>query len=175
MKRGSAVGRWNRWNRTPANALVGLAALVAAFTIDVIGSRSASAADLLVNTDQATIHKLRTDASAIIVGNPSIADVNVQRGNMLVVLGKSTGTTNIIALDRDGEKIDEVIVHVRQSGTRSVTLYLGSGRHSFNCAPRCDRTLNSGDQKDGFETLESQITKKQSISQETASTSSEGE
>ncbi len=172
MKRGSAVGRWKR---APATALVGLAALVTALTTDGIGSKIASAADLLVNTDQATIHKLRMDASAIIVGNPSIADVNVQRGNMLVVLGKSTGTTNIIALDRDGEKIDEVIVHVRNSGNRSVTLYLGSGRHSYNCAPRCDRTLNAGDQKAGFETLESQITKKRSISQDTASDSSDSE
>ncbi len=172
MKRGSAAGRWNR---APASALVGLAAFLTALTSDGIGSKMASAADLLVNIDQATIHKLRTDASAIIIGNPSIADVNVQRGNMLVVLGKSSGTTNIIALDRDGETIDEVMVHVRNSGTRSVTLYLGSGRHSFNCAPRCDRTLNAGDNKDGFETLESQITKKRSIARDTASDSSENE
>lgn len=172
MKRGSAVdGR----KRTPATALAGLAALLTALTTDGIGSDIASAADLLVNTDQATIHRLRMDASAIIVGNPSIADVNVQRGNMLVVLGKSTGMTNIIALDRDGEKIDEFLVHVRHAGNRSVTLYMGSGRHSYNCAPLCDRTLNAGDQQAGFQALESQISSKRSISRDTASDSSGGE
>jgi Flp pilus assembly secretin CpaC len=37
-------------------------------------------------------------AAEVIIGNPTIADVSVQGGNLLVVTGKSFGVTNIISL-----------------------------------------------------------------------------
>ena len=163
------------WNRAMATAVIGIGTLVAAPNFNGIMVSPASAADLLVNTDEATIHRLVEKAATIIIGNPSIADVNIQGGDLLVVMGKTPGRTNIIALNRKGGKIADVKIHVRDSGNRNVTLYLGAGRHSFNCAPNCDRTLNAGDEKAGFDTLEKQINSKKSISQESATAASKAE
>ena len=151
------------WKRAMVVAALGAGVLAATPDLPGTFASKASAADLLVNTDQATIHRLTQKATTVIVGNPSIADVNIQGGNLLVVMGKNPGTTNIIALDRAGATINEVAVHVRNTGNRSVTLHLGSGRFSYNCAPTCDRTLNSGDEKASFETLQKQIAGKSTI------------
>ena len=151
------------WKRAMVAAIMGTGFLAVTPDLPGVLASKASAADLLVNTDEATIHRLTQKAATIIVGNPSIADVNIQRGNLLVVMGKSPGTTNIIALDQAGATINEVSVHVRNTGNRSVTLHLGSGRYSYNCAPTCDRTLNAGDEKGGFETLQKQIAGKTTI------------
>lgn len=166
MRRKKTITTWkNKAKSTVAAAGFGFGLLVTAPAFTGIAATTASAADLLVNTDEATIHRLLEKAATIIVGNPSIADVNIQGGNLLVVMGKTPGRTNIIALDNDGRKVEDVKVHVRHSGNRDVTLYLGSGRQSFNCAPNCDRTLNAGDESKFFETLQGQISTKKSISE----------
>lgn len=151
------------WKRAMVVAIIGTGVLAVTPNLPGIFASKAAAADLLVNTDQATIHRLTQKATTVIVGNPSIADVNIQGGNLLVVMGKNPGMTNIIALDRAGATINEVSVHVRNTGNRRVTLHRGSGRFSYNCAPTCDRTLNAGDEKTSFETLQKQIAGKSSI------------
>src|SRR6476619_4030808 len=55
--------------------------------------------DLIVNYDQSQLVKLPRPAAEIIIGNPAIADVNVQNSNLLVVTGKTCGITNLIVLD----------------------------------------------------------------------------
>lgn len=129
------------------------------------GMASARAADIIVDIDEASIHRLMRKAATIVVGNPSIADVNVQGDTLLLVMGKSPGHTNVIALDRAGMEIENVAVHVRNAGTRRVTLHRGSDRVSFNCAPVCDRALVVGDAELPFESLQKQTTIKSQISQ----------
>ena len=55
----------------------------------------------------------------------SIASVNVQGGNLLVVTGKTFGVTNIIALDADKNVIQDQRVIVEQDDRRTVVVYRG--------------------------------------------------
>ncbi len=138
-------------------------------------SGTAQAAEIVVNVDEASIHRLVRSAATVIVGNPSTADVNVQSGKMLVVLGKNPGSTNLIALDRKGVQIEEVTIHVRSTGSRRVTLYRGAARLTYNCAPTCDRTLVVGDNDGSFQGLQKQISGKSGISQGSADAAGDGE
>ncbi len=130
---------------------------IASFVFDTPGS----AAQLIkVTVDQARIMRLNTPAQTIIVGNPIIADVNIQDGQILVVMGKNSGVTNMIALDDQGREIANIDIIVESSGNNSLTLYRGSARISMNCSPNCERSLNVGDGVVNFEQIEKQIGKK---------------
>jgi Flp pilus assembly secretin CpaC len=151
-----------------ARAVLAGALLLGGAPTGLYGTTTAGAAELVVNIDEASIHRLMSEAATIVVGNPAIADVSVQNGSMLLVMGKNPGHTNIIALDRKGAEIENVMVHVRNAGTRRVTLHLGSSRLSYNCAPKCDRILAVSDAEAPFDAQQKQMTGKTTISQGTA-------
>src|SRR5581483_2763315 len=93
----------------------------------------AAADDLIVKYDQSQLLRLPRPAAEIIIGNPAIADVAVQSGNLLVVTGKSFGITNIIALDADRNVIQDQRVLVRRDDAKVVNLQRGTDRQSYNC------------------------------------------
>jgi hypothetical protein len=105
----------------------------------------AGAADLVVRYDQSQLLRLPRPVSEVIIGNPSIADVTVQGGNLLVVTGKNFGVTNIIALDADRNVIQDQRVVVDQDDRRTVVLFKGALRHTYTCAPTCSPALIVGD------------------------------
>ncbi len=113
-----------------------------------------------VTIDQARLIRLETDAAQIIVGNPAIADVSAQNARLLVVTGKSYGTTNLIALDSEGREIFSARLGVREGEMRQVTLYKGTARQSYHCAPDCQPVLSIGDDKARFEQLADTVSKK---------------
>ena len=84
----------SRLRHVLASVAIGAAAMLA-----VAPARAAE--DLIVKYDQSQLVRLPKAAAEVIVGNPSIADVAVQSGNLLVVTGKTFGITNIIALDAE--------------------------------------------------------------------------
>jgi len=130
---------------------------IASFVFDTPGF----AAQLIkVTVDQARIMRLDTPAHTIIVGNPIIADVNIQDGQILVVMGKNSGATNMIALDDRGREIANIDIIVETAGNNSLILYKGSERISMNCSPNCERSLNVGDGAVNFKQIEEQIGKK---------------
>ncbi len=119
-----------------------------------------AAQSIKVTVDQASLLRLGAEARTIIVGNPIIADVNIQDGQILVVMGKNAGSTNMIALDSQNREIANIDIFVQTSKENSVTLYKGSSRISMNCAPNCERSLNIGDNSANFELINKQITSK---------------
>jgi hypothetical protein len=127
-----------------------IVAIMAAVGSGVSGFH-AEAADLLVRYDQSQLIRLPRPVSEIIIGNPSIADVNVQGGNLLVVTGKTFGVTNIIALDADKNVIQDQRVIVEQDDRRTVVVYRGSLRHSYTCAPTCSPAPVVGDAQEYFD------------------------
>jgi len=137
-----------------AKAVLFVMVLTASFAVDTPG---VAAQSIKVSVDQAQIMRLSTEASTIIVGNPVIADVNIQDGRLLIVMGKSTGATNMIALDSEGREIANINIIVHSNGSNSMTLYKGSSRVSMNCSPNCERTLYVGDSVPEFEKIEKQI------------------
>lgn len=138
----------------------GLAAAIAA--ISTVG---ASAGDLIVRYDQSQLLHLPRPASEIIVGNPSIADVTLQDGNLLVVTGKTFGITNVIALDAAHNVIQDQRVMVERDDTKTVNLHKGSTRFTYACTPNCEPTLTIGDDKDFFGAVQTANSQKMRFSE----------
>jgi Flp pilus assembly secretin CpaC len=106
---------------------------------------AAQAEDLIVKYDQSQILRLTRPAAEIIIGNPSIADVTIQSGNILVVTGKSYGITNIIALDGERNVIQDQRISVRRDEVGVVNLMRGTARQTYACLPQCNPTITLGD------------------------------
>ena len=136
-------------------AKVAQAALVVAAVLMFYGAQHSASAQsqLKVGVDEARVVPLVKSPATVIVGNPLIADVSVQNGTLLVVMGKNYGTTNIIALDGAGEEIANVSLNVTTSGNFEVSLHRGSSRTTLNCAPMCEEEMNVGDSVEQFEKI----------------------
>ncbi len=112
---------------------------------------AANAADLVVRYDQSQLLRMPKPVNQIIIGNPSIADVVLQSDTLLVVTGKTFGVTNIIALDQEGNVIQDQRVIVQPDGSRVVNLMKGAERLSYTCTPTCSPTITIGDDASYFE------------------------
>jgi Flp pilus assembly secretin CpaC len=150
-----------------------LSAATLALFVCAVSAAAAQASELIVRYDQSTLLRLPRAVSEVIIGNPSIADVTVQGGNLLVVTGKTFGMTNIIALDAQRNIIQDQRVIVEQDPRRTVSLYLGSERQSYTCAPTCEPTAVIGDSTKHFEAVvkagqSKSATSSQSLSQQPA-------
>lgn len=138
---------------------------IAAMTLDAPEAR---ANDLVVRYDQSQLLRLPRPAADLIIGNPSIADVSIQGGNLLVVTGKTFGITNIIALDADRNVIQDQRVVVTRDEGRMVNLLKGTSRQSFACTPNCSPTLTIGDETQFFDTVSKHNNTKAKISEGTS-------
>jgi hypothetical protein len=126
----------------------------------------AASDDVNVTIDEAAIVKLARPAAQIIVGNPSIADVAVQSGKILVVTGKSFGRTNLIVIDGDGKEIINKMLSVQEPRSGLVTVHKGpAARFTYYCAPNCTSTLAVGDFGEHFKDIADEIKTKQSLGQ----------
>lgn len=135
------------------------AAIIAAAAVLVLTAGPADAVEdsVVVEVNRAKVVRLDQPAATIILGNPAVADALVQNRNMLIITGKSYGSTNLIVLDPAGETVEELTLHVTAIEDGSVTMQKGATRLSFSCNPVCERTLAIGDGKDPFDELDTQI------------------
>lgn len=116
----------------------------------------AQAGDLIVYYDQSQLLRLPRPVSEVIIGNPSIADVSIQGGNLVVVTGKTFGMTNIIALDAERNIIQDQRVLVERDEKRIINVHKGGLRQSFSCTPNCSPTLTIGDDTAYFDSINKQ-------------------
>jgi Flp pilus assembly secretin CpaC len=126
----------------------------AAFALALASLGQAALADSVpvsVKVNMARILRISAPANTVIIGNPRVADVTIQDPQTLVLTGKSYGQTNMIILDADGNAIADTMVEVVQAQGDVVTVYMGSARTSFACAPVCQPTIMLGDDP-GFST-----------------------
>lgn len=100
---------------------------------------------IAVTVDQARLIKLPDKVATIVVGNPLIADVSLQPGGMMVVTGKGYGSTNVLALDRQGTVLVDRTVQVEGPSDKLVTVYRGIDRETYSCTPTCQRRITLGD------------------------------
>jgi hypothetical protein len=111
----------------------------------------ASAATFTVNLDQAHLMRLPDKVATIVIGNPLIADASLQSGGILVVTGKSFGSTNLLALDRAGKVVlDTTIEVLGPPGASLVVVYKGVSRESYSCTPECSPRITLGDDSKFF-------------------------
>lgn len=128
-----------------------------------LAASAASAETILVVVDRAKVIKLPEKTSTVIVGNPIIADVAVQKNGVLVVTGKSFGLTNLIALDTNGAILNESMIRVEGASEAIVTVQRGMDRESYSCTPNCLPAINLGDTNAFFEAAGNQAGKRNSL------------
>jgi hypothetical protein len=124
--------------------------------------------DIIVTYDQSQLLTLPRPAAEIIIGNPLIADVSVQSGNLLVVTGKSFGITNIIILDAKRDVIFEKRLLVKREEARVLNLQRGTLRQTYNCTPQCNPTVTVGDEQAYFDAIARAAEKKNGMSEKAA-------
>lgn len=133
----------------------GLAMGLACVTAPVV-----QAANIIVPIDNTRLMRLKADAATVVVGNPSIADVTVEDGRTLFVIGRTFGTTNVIALDADGNQLSQFAVTVSAASPGMVTMYRGANAVSYSCTPVCQRVAVPGDDNEAFSEIVGQFQNK---------------
>ena len=103
-----------------------------------------------VVVDQARVLRMPERTTTLVVGNPLIADVSVQSGGLMVVTGKGYGATNLVALDRSGGMLMELMLLVEGPRAQVVTVHRGINRESYSCTPDCERRVMLGDTPEYF-------------------------
>ena len=143
--------------RTLSNAgRSALALLVGALAASLSATPSAAAGQpeplpvVTVFVDNAKVIRLPEKSQTVIVGNPIIAEVTPQKNGVLVLTGKSFGSTNLIALDAAGTLIAETMIRVEASREATVTVQRGLERESLSCTPNCQPAVQLGDAKEVF-------------------------
>jgi Pilus formation protein N terminal region len=111
-----------------------------------ISGAAANDRAIRVELDYARIVKLPQGAQTLVIGNPLIADVTALKNNQLMVItGKSFGTTNLIVLDHSGAQVGESLITVAPAGDKLV-VHRGPGhRESLACNPKCARAVDLAD------------------------------
>jgi len=138
----------------------GVVARLASALIIAIGiaaeARAVEAGDPIpVIVDQAAIVKLPARIATLVVGNPLIADVTLQPGGTMIVTGKGYGSTNVMAIDRDGTVLLNRIIRVDGPTDKLVTVFRGVNRETYSCTPICEQRITLGDGPEYFKsTLE---------------------
>ncbi|WP_082470047.1 MULTISPECIES: pilus assembly protein N-terminal domain-containing protein [unclassified Methylobacterium] len=102
-------------------------------------------ATVAVSVDNAKVIRLPERTQTVIVGNPLVADVALQRNGIVILTGKSFGSTNLIALDASGTMLAESIVSVQAAQGSIVTVQRGLDRESYSCTPNCMPSMQLGD------------------------------
>lgn len=146
------------FRRALAAVLAGLALANAPAT-----AQQAKSETVLVTVDQAKVVRLPERAQTVIVGNPGIADVTVQKNGVMVVTGKSFGVTNLIALDAGGTLLAESLVRVRADSESILTVQRGLERESYSCTPTCQPTVQLGDANRYFGEVGGQTTRRNAL------------
>ena len=113
--------------------------------------------------DRAKVVRLPERTQTVIVGNPLIADVALQRNGVAVLTGKSYGVTNLIALDGSGGMLAESLVNVQAPTETVVTVQRGLERETYSCNPHCQRSLLLGDSNTYFTEVGAQAERRNAL------------
>lgn len=118
---------------------------------------------LAVMVDHAKVIRLPEHAQTVVVGNPMIADITVQKNGIIVVTGKSYGVTNMIALDGAGALLAESLISVQAPSESLVTVQRGLERESYSCTPNCQPSILLGDSSKHFGEVSGQAGQRNSL------------
>ncbi len=100
---------------------------------------------ITVHVDHAQIMRLPERAATLVLGNPLIADVSLQKGGILVITGKGYGATNLVMLDRGGNVVSERLIQVVGPKDPTVVVFRQMERQTLSCAPVCEPRATLGD------------------------------
>ena len=119
-----------------------LASIACALVVLTAGSAVAQSFQLEV--DQTQPLRFQRPVTGVVVGNASIADVIVHDANVLFVVGKSVGTTEVLAVDAAGKTVFSGTIQVRPTNVRDmVTIQRGKEISTAICQDRCIPNVHS--------------------------------
>ncbi|KMO15975.1 pilus assembly protein [Methylobacterium platani JCM 14648] len=136
---------------------------LALLLVPAAGARADDGASVTVMVDNAKVIRLPERTATVIVGNPIIADVSLQRNGIVVLTGKSFGSTNLIALDAAGTMLAESAISVRAGSPSVVTVQRGLERESYSCTPACQPAVQLGDAQRYFSEVSGQTGQRNSL------------
>lgn len=117
-------------------------ALTAGLAAALLASPSGPAAAaqlraLHVAIDNAEVVDLAAAPAVVLVANPRIADVVVEQGHLIFVIGKQPGQTRLFVYGPGGKAILERDVVVVPPRDRAVTVYRDVVPTNYSCDPLC--------------------------------------
>ena len=126
-----------------SKALIGLTGLC----LSSLFSIAAFGQSYTVEINKTKILQLSSPASAVVVGNPAIADISVHSPTMLFIVGRGYGVTNVIVLNEFGQTVLDADIQVgnNKSNSGKRVLLAGQGWKSFDCNPFCQPAPVLGD------------------------------
>jgi Flp pilus assembly secretin CpaC len=125
-------------------SILSLAMLSAVVTCYPLTSAQAGGQVLAVEVDESQILQLPKAPGAIVIGNPSIADVSIQ-GQKIFVHGRGFGQTNLTILDLEGNQMANFSLVGVHSQPTSIAVFRGPERYSYSCYPNCEAQVQVGD------------------------------
>jgi Flp pilus assembly secretin CpaC len=132
----------------------GLKSLLAGVAIVVSATQIALAGQpLTVQADKSQLISVSAEPGAVVIGNPSIADITVN-GKQIFVHGHAFGDTNLLVLDQSGNQIANFDITVANSAENNVAIFNPKGRFTYTCAPLCENVILPGD---NFETTKAML------------------
>jgi Pilus formation protein N terminal region len=135
------------------------AAIFSVSCLLALGGQATAGQLLTVEVDQSQVLTLPSTPGAIVIGNPSIADVSIQ-GQQIFIHGRGFGQTNLTILDMQGQQIANFDVVGKHTQVSNVALFKGSDRYSYSCATFCEAEIQVGDKLEHVTGLLSQASGK---------------
>jgi Pilus formation protein N terminal region len=135
-----------------AQTVVIIGLVLGATTVSAIANET-----ITLMLDRATVIRSPAKTSMVVIGNPAIADVSVQKNGVMVLTGKSFGETNLLALDDQGQLVSESWIKVQAASRSNVVVYRGAEPETYSCTPDCKPTFALGDSERHFSKTGSQL------------------
>ena len=152
--------------RLTLSPAIRLGIALTAFSLPPAAAQAAQPEALPVVTvivDNAKVIRLPEKTQTVVVGNPFIAEVTPQKNGVLILTGKSFGSTNLIALDSAGALIAETMIRVEASREATITVQRGMDRESLSCTPNCQPSAQLGDAAKYFDPTSGQADKRRAL------------
>lgn len=106
--------------------------------VSVLCATSAQAQAVALEIDQTKPLRFNSPITGVVVGNAGIADVIVHDSKTLFVIGKSVGSTHVLAVDQRGRTVFSGNVSVRASEMDGLlTVQRGRELSTSVCDTRC--------------------------------------
>ena len=96
-----------------------------------------AAEPLRVEVGKSRLLNLKQDPAVVMIGDPSVADVVIEEGRRMFVLGMEPGETNLHILDADGAALMNVRLVVTPQRSGHVSVHRGVEEATLSCSPRC--------------------------------------
>ncbi|MFM9975414.1 MAG: pilus assembly protein N-terminal domain-containing protein [Beijerinckiaceae bacterium] len=130
----------------------GFGLMIVALLVGIATAPATGYAEETINLtlDRATVIRTPARTTTVVIGNPAIADVSIQKSGVMVLTAKSYGETNLLALDSEGQLVSESWLKVQASTRNTLVVQRGGETETYSCEPLCKPTVTLGDSEKYF-------------------------